>query len=63
MAKTTEPTSEPGSVPESYEPVSQGKHYEAPALVEWGSIRELTAGGFPQTDDDDGFTGTASGGV
>lgn len=34
------------------------RHYEAPRLVEWGSIHELTAGPAGSTEDDD-FSGTS----
>ena len=57
MSQLKEPVVEPGSVREPAEPGSRGKPYEAPDLVEWGSIRELTAGPFADVQDDD-FSGS-----
>lgn len=61
MTNMTEPSPEPVSVSGVSQEAGPGrKAYEAPALVEWGSILELTAGGLASDEDGD-FTG--SGGV
>jgi hypothetical protein len=57
MSQLMEPVLEPGSVRQPDEPGSRGKPYEAPILVEWGSIRELTAGPAADIQDDD-FSGS-----
>ena len=58
MTKATKTTPELGSVDPSGEHAPPPrKSYESPRLQEWGSILELTKGGFAGTVDDD-FSGT-----
>ncbi len=57
MSEMTEAVPAPGSEGQPAELGPRLKPYESPCLVEWGSIRELTAGPRADVQDDD-FSGT-----